>query len=229
MIKEKKQRKLQQSVARQETTSRRTQVLGDDPMATEALADLHSSLETLFHAGIARQSDRQGTADAIPGWRCPLGRGCICDPCRAAWADGLRVCRSALGSAHDAEDAAQAVFLVLARRARSVRRRDSAASWLYGVARRIAARSRRDEARRRKHERRKAEMAATESRGSTSAEDLEGLYQEIERLPERYRSALVLCYLEGLSHEQAASWLCPVRCVRFRADCSGRRNGFATG
>src|SRR5690349_12694538 len=61
----------------------------------------------------------------------------------------LRVCRSALHDAHDAEDAFQAVFLVLANRARSIHRRGSIASWLFGVARRVASRARRSAARRR--------------------------------------------------------------------------------
>jgi RNA polymerase sigma factor (sigma-70 family) len=186
-------------------------------MATETLTNFPTQLETLFHHGVLGSlTDGELLARFVTG---------DASSAEAAFAilverHGpmvMRVCRSALGTAHDAEDASQAVFLVLARRARSVRRRDSASSWLYGVARRIAARARRDDARRRKHERRRAEMAAKHMEAPVVSEACAGIYAEIDALPEIYRSALVLCYLEGLSHEQAASCLrCPLRTFQSR-------------
>jgi RNA polymerase sigma factor (sigma-70 family) len=186
-------------------------------MATETLTYAQKQLETLFNQGVlgsltdsellARfQADDARSAEAAFGILVERHGSMV-----------MRVCFSALGSTHDAEDASQAVFLVLARRARSVRRRESAASWLYGVARRVAARARRDDARRRKHERRRAEMSAEHTDPPVVADASEEIYAEIDALPEIYRSAFVLCYLQGLSHEQAASSLrCPVRTLQSR-------------
>ncbi|QEH36031.1 ECF RNA polymerase sigma factor SigW [Aquisphaera giovannonii] len=129
----------------------------------------------------------------------------------------LRVCRGVLGDRHEAEDAAQAAFLVLARRAGSIERRGSAAGWLYRVARRIAVRSRVASARRREVE--ALAGGARPPSGADGAQDVPAaeLHEELDRLPERYRAPLVLCYLEGLTHEQAASRLgCPRRTVETR-------------
>ena len=133
----------------------------------------------------------------------------------------FHVCRRILGDRHDAEDASQAVFLVLARQARSIRQTDSVASWLYGVASRVAARARLDAARRRLHESRRAEEAIAADRFDRG--DREGadawpeLYQELGRLPERFLRPILLCHLEGLSYQQAAERLgCPVRTVQSR-------------
>ncbi len=134
----------------------------------------------------------------------------------------LRVCRAVLGDRHEAEDAFQATFLVLASRARSIRRGDSVGSWLHGVALRVANRARWRAARRRHHERRHAEMnAATGADGAGAhrpPDDVDRvLHEEIGRLPEKYRRPVVLCYLEGLTHDQAADQLgWPVGTVRRR-------------
>ena len=127
-----------------------------------------------------------------------------------------RVCRSMLNNPHDAEDAFQAAFLVLARQAASIRNRDSVASWLHGVARRVAACSLDAEARRRKHERAASRLEAIDAPHECD-ETSRIVHDELGRLPEKYRAPIVLCHLEGLTHEQAASRLrCPVGTVRSR-------------
>jgi RND family efflux transporter MFP subunit len=130
----------------------------------------------------------------------------------------LRVCRGELQDRHAAEDAFQATFLILARQARTIRDGASLASWLYGVARRVARRAKLDRARRAVRERRSAFMNQDE--GRHTAEPLELLpeiQEEVDRLPERYRSPIVLCYLEGRTHEEAASQLrIPVGTVKIR-------------
>ncbi|AMV37437.1 sigma-70 family RNA polymerase sigma factor [Planctomyces sp. SH-PL62] len=122
-----------------------------------------------------------------------------------------QVCRSAAGSDADAEDAFQATFLILACRAPSVRRRASLAPWLFGVARRVAARARANSARRRVHEHRAGAMAPTVSLPPDTADDLAILIEELDRLPARYRDPIVLCHLQGLTYEAASRQLqCPL-------------------
>ena len=129
----------------------------------------------------------------------------------------LRVCRDVLGNLHDAEDASQATFLILAQRARSIRRIDSLASWLFGVALRVAAKAKAKDARRRTIERRGGEMRASTGSEKEPRGGWPELYEELNRLPERYRALLVLCHLEGTSNEQAASQLgLPLRTVQRR-------------
>ena len=122
----------------------------------------------------------------------------------------LRVCRQVLGDEHDAQDASQATFLVLARRAGSIARRDSVASWLHGVAVRVSAKARSSAMRRRARERRRVEMEAVRPVESDTIEGGERwaeLHEELGRLPDAFRAPLVLCYLEGLTQEQAAAQL----------------------
>ncbi len=178
-------------------------------------------LQTLFEVG-----SFVGMSDAELLERYVNGCGGIAEVAFAALVERhgptvLRVCNDVLGDPHDAQDAAQVTFLVLARRAGSIRRRNALASWLFGVARRVAARARVEAARRRAHERRRAEMATREhdrrSRAPVTGEPWAELFEEIDRLSERHRSAIVLCDLESLSHEQAARRLgCPVKTVQGR-------------
>ncbi len=124
----------------------------------------------------------------------------------------LRVCRRILGDEHAAQDASQAVFLILARRSEAITDRASIGSWLYGVAMRVSGKARVAAARRRKHERLGGEMAAdrwTEAPGGIecSAERWAELFEELARLPEVFRAPIILCYLQGQTQEQAAARL----------------------
>ena len=132
----------------------------------------------------------------------------------------LNVCTNVLRDSTDAQDAFQATFLVLASRAGSIRQSDALAGWLLGVARRVAVRSRMDLARRRAYEGRAAEMKADVKHDR--AESWPELHEEIDRLPQRYREPVVLCYLEGLSTDAAALRLgCPKGTVLSRLSRRG--------
>ena len=119
----------------------------------------------------------------------------------------LRVCRSVLNDEHEVEDAFQAVFLVLVNRVAAIRRRGAVASWLFGVAQRVATRARRSAGRRHRRNRRVA--AQTSEAYVPSPHDLEWeiLHEEIDSLPERLRGPIVLCYLEGRDYQAGAQEL----------------------
>ncbi|HSQ57596.1 MAG TPA: sigma-70 family RNA polymerase sigma factor [Gemmata sp.] len=116
----------------------------------------------------------------------------------------LGVCRRVLGHAGDAEDAFQAAFLVLVRKASSIRPRAKVATWLHGVAYLTALKARAAAIKRRDRERRAAEMGRTEAPADPWADLLPLLDHELRLLPERYRVPIVLCELEGKSHKEAA-------------------------
>jgi RNA polymerase sigma factor (sigma-70 family) len=128
----------------------------------------------------------------------------------------LGVARRGLACAEDAEDVFQATFLVLARKAGSIRKPDSVGGWLHGVAHRLALRARDQGARRRQRERRAADMRDTDTGSEAAWEDVrEALDAALGELPEKYRTALVLCYLEGKTHQEAARLLgCPLATLR---------------
>ena len=124
----------------------------------------------------------------------------------------LRTCRAVLRDVHDAEDAFQAAFLVLARKAGSIGRREALGAWLYRVAHRIAVKLHRQGKRRDAHERQGLDLAAVASADVRPDPLAEGelrrlLHAEVERLPDKYRAPVVLCYLEGRTNEEAAAQL----------------------
>jgi RNA polymerase sigma factor (sigma-70 family) len=118
----------------------------------------------------------------------------------------LSVCRGILRDPADAEDAFQATFLVLVKKARTIRGHHALGGWLHRVARRVAVEANRAGARRRAGEREVAAMASPTVASGASPIDrlLSALHEEIDRLPEEHRLAIVLCELEGLTQAQAA-------------------------
>jgi RND family efflux transporter MFP subunit len=128
----------------------------------------------------------------------------------------MRVCRGVLADSHAAQDAFQATFLVLVKRARGLWVRDSIGPWLHQVAHRTATCARTTAARHRRLERRAA-VSVEEARPERDFELERLLHEEIDRLPDRFRSPVVLCDLEGRTYEQAARHLgWPVGSVKSR-------------
>jgi RNA polymerase sigma factor (sigma-70 family) len=130
----------------------------------------------------------------------------------------LGVCRQVLHDEHAAEDVFQATFLVLARKAGSVRAGQALGGWLYRVAVNLARTARIAAARRRAHERQAPDMAPSDPLSEAALRELRPvLHEEVSRLPEKCRRPVLLCYLEGQTHEQAAAALgWPVGTVRSR-------------
>src|SRR5262245_48264626 len=115
------------------------------------------------------------------------------------------VCRGLLYDRHAAEDAFQATFLILVRKAGSIGRRDLLANWLYGVAQRVARWARATAARRHDCEQPTVELAARDADDAASRDFVRIIHEELDRLPAKYRSPVVLCCLEGKTYEEAAT------------------------
>src|SRR5262245_27932302 len=115
------------------------------------------------------------------------------------------VCRRVLGDRHDAEDAFQATFLVLVRKSESIASPELVANWLYGVAHQTALKARATTAKRKARERQVTQMPEPAVAEQDLWNDLQPLLdQELSRLPDMYRVAIVLCDLEGMTRKEAA-------------------------
>lgn len=119
----------------------------------------------------------------------------------------LAVCRRVVANAQDAEDAFQATFLVLVRKAATIQPRDLVGNWLYGVAYRAAMKVRTMTARQRRREKPMQDLPEPAAERSLLEDLLPLLDQELNALPEKYRLPIVLCDLEGKSRKEAAKYL----------------------
>jgi RNA polymerase sigma factor (sigma-70 family) len=190
-------------------------------MAYTATGSVFRQIESLFDGGsVAGMTDRQ-LLERFIARRDPAGEAAFAALVTRHGPMVLDVCRSITGDLHHAEDAFQAVFLVLARRAGSVRDPDLLGNWLYGVALRTARCAKLQIDRQRKNEEQGAmsrlDSGAITAVESIAREDMEALHDEISRLPRSFRLPVVLCYFEGLTLDEAAHRLrCPAGTVRSR-------------
>jgi RNA polymerase sigma factor (sigma-70 family) len=117
----------------------------------------------------------------------------------------LGVCRRVLERVDEGEDAFQATFLVLARKARTIRKRQALASWLFGVAHRLALKARTKAVERRNRERQVPDRPLSNPVDDLSWREVRQILDdELARLPEKHRAPLLLCYLDGLTQDEAA-------------------------
>ncbi len=194
-------------------------------MAGGSSVHVYRDISTLFETGTA-----SGLSDRQLLERFSSGRDAAAEAAFEAIVQRhgpmvLRLCYKLLGNQADAEEAFQATFLILVKKCRSIRRLDTVGGWLFGVASRVAARAGVERARRRSAEERGglriAMATAATTDGGAEGDDTRELGAAVEaevlRLPEKYRAVVVLCYWEGLTHEEAALRLgCPLGTVRSR-------------
>jgi RNA polymerase sigma factor (sigma-70 family) len=185
-------------------------------MSTAPLGIVLRHVRTMAEAESARKDAAQADGQLLKRFVMQRDEGAFALLLRRHGPMVLGVCRRVLPRLHDAEDVFQATFLLLARKAGSIRKRGSVGSWLHGVAFRLALAGKAQAACRQAHERRAATMPKVEDCGDDRWEDLQAILDEgLLQLPERYRTALVLAYLEGKTHEEAAGQLgCPLATFR---------------
>jgi RNA polymerase sigma factor (sigma-70 family) len=132
----------------------------------------------------------------------------------------LGVCRRVLGHEQDAEDAFQATFLILSRKAAALRDKETVGPWLFGVAHRVSLRARQQAKSRRERESKQHERFGTDLLGELSVREAQAVLDaEIAALPESQRAPLILCYLEGFTRDEAARRLgCPLGTLKSRLE-----------
>ena len=172
----------------------------DNPRAETIRRDL----DALFHVGVVSGMSDGQLLERFVARGQDGGQVAFEEVVRRHGSMVLGVCQRALGDAHAAEDAFQATFLVLALKARSVRKQDSLGPWLHGVAARVARRAVYLSRRRKETTLPTDDLAGTSRIDHESVELRSILDEELDRLPEKYRRPMVLCYLEGQTQDEAA-------------------------
>src|SRR5580693_7904094 len=193
-------------------------------MPTGQLASTLRQIRALFGAGTAAGLSDGQLLDRFAARRAASAEAAVdAETAFAALVDRhgamvWGVCRRVLGDAHEAEDAFQATFLVLVRKAGSVRVDGSLGRWLYGVAHRVALRARFEAERRGSGIGRPPANPCDDPVGEVELRDLcNTVGEELDRLPAKYRCPVELCHLQGMTYDQAARQLnWPVATVKSR-------------
>ena len=174
-------------------------------MRGESSRDVLRHLRTLYRYGVVGPSSDEQLLERFLSHRDETADEAFAELVQRHGPMVLGVCRRILGDAHEAEDAFQATFLVLARKAGSVVRREKVANWLYGVAVRTAREARGRAARRRTREERVSSPVYFEPNEDDFPDEIRAILdEELARLPARFRAPIVLCELEGVSRPEAA-------------------------
>jgi RNA polymerase sigma factor (sigma-70 family) len=172
-------------------------------MSTARLSTVTRYLQRVAERDAPSQSDQQ----LLDRFRRLRDEGAFAALVRRHGPMVLAVCRRVLRHAQDAEDVFQAAFLVLVRKADSIRQQASVGGWLYRVTYRLAVRARAGGCRRRELLTDPSDLCATTADAPPRDPPLPALDEEVQRLPEPYRTAVVLCYVEGRTQAEAARLL----------------------
>ena len=176
-------------------------------MATGSKAVIRD-IQTLFHLGTAGAHSDAELLEAFLGRRGEAAEMAFAAVVARHGPMVLRVCRRILTDPNDAEDAFQVTFLVLARKARAIARREQLGNWLYGVAVRSALEVRKTVARRQAREGPVEAIDRAESLHQDESTELRSVIDhELSKLPDAFRAPIVLCDLEGKTHKEAARLL----------------------
>jgi RNA polymerase sigma factor (sigma-70 family) len=176
-------------------------------MRGRSSAALYDGIDTLFQVGAVTGTSDGELLERFSTSRGGSGQAAFEEIVNRHGAMVLGVCRRVLADRQAAEDAFQATFLVLALRAGSIRKPESVGPWLHGVAARVALRGAAQTRRRRERPLAEAHQPGADSADPDLTEIRSVLDEELERLPEKYRRPVVLCYLEGQTQEEAAQVL----------------------
>ncbi len=170
-------------------------------MARRAIGSVVDGIKTLFDGGATSTLSDGSLLERFLNDRDSVGEAAFAAIVERHGPMVHRVCRGVLRESHDADDAFQATFLILARKAGAIRRNGSVGSWLYGVACRVALRARSARTRRAALELSAGAWSMEHQPETRDIEFQPEIHEEVDRLPTKYRSAIILCDLEGLTHD----------------------------